>query len=286
MVAPVADPAQDEDPRSSLPVRTPCGGHVRLRSEAMSDPIVVADLAQQLVAGIVDSPAHPRVDQLRQYAPELAAAAWATVGDPLGPQVVTPTAFGFIHAGVIWRETRGGVASGLHPLGPRGSGDWTARAGHWTNLPHVRLITTRAALPVGWSPALERVVAPVSGAVSYVEAPFPWAIPADYLGWGRGLGQIDAATWWAWLQLRDEASGLYLWQLPGPNLLKSASILLVGLQAFPSNRKAGCAGYNARIERIQQALAAGHDPDSVTTGGDYAAEVLRNATAWSGLALA
>jgi predicted chitinase len=59
VVAPVADPPQDEDSGSTLPVWPPCGGHVRLRSEAMSDPTVTVGirLTAELLAQLA-----PRTD--------------------------------------------------------------------------------------------------------------------------------------------------------------------------------------------------------------------------------
>jgi hypothetical protein len=63
---------------------------------------------------------------------------------------------------------------------------------------------------------------------------------------------------------------------------KGAEILRSEIEALGSV-KAAIAAYNAGTTAVRAALRAGRDPDSVTTGGDYASDVLARATAFDRL---
>lgn len=54
------------------------------------------------------------------------------------------------------------------------------------------------------------------------------------------------------------------------------------LRRFPRNAAAAVAAYNAGPGRVNSAVRAGRSPDSVTTGGDYAADVLERAASIGG----
>lgn len=218
---------------------------------------------------------------LAAYAPEIAAATVKLVVEADGPQVVTPRQFLWVKGAVIWRETRAGNAQGMVPRGPAGSGDWTARAGpKWCAIPNGKLITSLADLPQGWNAARTKVM--VDGKPTYPLHSFPWVIPVDEKGWGRGLGQGDAASNWPFIQ-RVGDDGVPLWQVAGPSILWTAGILLGHLNHFPGNFGAGVAAYNNGDGSEEFALAHSEGVDGLTTGGNYSHEVLTNAAAWSGL---
>src|SRR5713101_9647763 len=58
------------------------------------------------------------------------------------PQVLTA---------IGWRETRWGTSPDLDVQGPSGTGDFTARTGHWLNTPRVQTVDGPEFLPIGWS---------------------------------------------------------------------------------------------------------------------------------------
>jgi soluble lytic murein transglycosylase-like protein len=99
-------------------------------------------------------------------------------------------------------------------------------------------------------------------------------------GHGRGLMQIDDRSHACFLAETDD-HGKPLWQYPSHNIdYATREVLAKGLAAFPDSLEGGIAAYNARADRVQMALKNGRHPDSVTTGGDYVAEVLGNALTW------
>lgn len=61
-------------------------------------------------------------------------------------------------------------------------------------------------------------------------------------------------------------------------ILKGAWILREAIREFPENLDAAIAAYNAGISRVRSALQAGSHPDSVTTGRNYASDVLTRKT--------
>lgn len=185
---------------------------------------------------------------------------------------------------VLWalleRETRSGTM-----LAADGTGDHTARAGSWLKVPNVRIVDV---LPAGWAAPKGR-----DGLV-----PGPYAIPADGLGWGRGLMQVDWASNQDWLAAND-------WRNPAINIAKGADIF-IGKRGFLSATpaagatvrgtdgkayrdprpisglalvKASLAAYNRGEGGVLVALAMGRDPDGGTTGGDYASDTFKDAQA-------
>lgn len=87
-------------------------------------------------------------------------------------------------------------------------------------------------------------------------------------GVSKGISQINMNAW-------DFA------KQTDPNDVKSyvamgAQILKEELNRF-GNMKAALAAYNAGAGNVRRAIAAGKDPDSVTTKGDYASDVLARA---------
>jgi len=87
-------------------------------------------------------------------------------------------------------------------------------------------------------------------------------------GHGRGLMQIDDRSHGKWLAANEQGMN------PETNVAYGARVLRANIDAFPGNLKAAVAAYNAGAGRVRAALAKGADPDTVTTGKNYAADVL------------
>lgn len=99
-------------------------------------------------------------------------------------------------------------------------------------------------------------------------------LPADGLGWGRGLMQIDYGFHYQWVKNND-------WRDPLLNIRKGVEVWKSGLKYLKRNGLAGdqlvraaTAAYNAGPARVLRAVRQGRDPDSVTTGRDYSSSVL------------
>lgn len=101
----------------------------------------------------------------------------------------------------------------------------------------------------------------------------PYIMPADGLGWGRGLAQLDYASHREWVQTHD-------WRDPATNIRRGARVLreahdwmhlrgLTGAQLWAAT----IAAYNGGTGRVLAAVQAGHDPDDMTSGRDYSAWV-------------
>lgn len=173
----------------------------------------------------------------------------------------------------------------------QGTGDWTARsAAAWGKTPGATVVT---ALPKGWN----------NGGI----AAGPWAIPADGLGWGRGLMQLDlqnslGVNWTDPISNIREGAKLYQQHLtfftsnssiPGytdgsvVSITSSAAKLGVDPGDYPDPRplqgedlaKAAAAAYNTGDAHVVLALAAGQSPDFFTTGGDYSEDSWRRLAA-------
>lgn len=158
---------------------------------------------------------------------------------------------------VLDRESEGSEA--LRPKGAAGTGDWTARTGHWLREPHVRVVTE---LPPGWHAPKDH-----NGDV----IPGPYAIPEDGQGWGRGLMQHDF-----------ESSLLFDWRDPAVNVDRGAKLLAELLAEFPRAPRSAIASYNCGPQRVRDAILAGLDVDRYTTGRDYSADVMRRAAGFRG----
>ena len=98
-------------------------------------------------------------------------------------------------------------------------------------------------------------------------------------GHGRGLMQIDDRYHKEFIALVDP-NGFPLWQKPEHNIAYGANLIANNLCDWPESLPAAVARYNASAARVSMALKRGDHPDSVTTGGDYVAEVLTNAQSW------
>lgn len=85
-------------------------------------------------------------------------------------------------------------------------------------------------------------------------------------GHGIGIWQRDRRAW--------TLPGNVAWYLAHPRRqAEDAAALLLGLRGKLGAWPAAVAAYNAGEGAVRKALAAGVDPDSRTTGGDYAADV-------------
>jgi hypothetical protein len=151
-----------------------------------------------------------------------------------------------ILAGVLWRE--GDFGTKLTPPGPAGTGDFAPRA--WTKN------VDGSAMPM----------------------------PPDGKGWGRGLGQHDWYFDRDWLAAND-------WTDPYQNIRRIADKLIARAQHYAVRGlsdaqllKATVASYNANEAKVLSAVRANADPDSVTTGKNYAADVLAHAASYASAA--
>jgi len=88
-------------------------------------------------------------------------------------------------------------------------------------------------------------------------------------GNGYGIAQIDRRFYPEFTSMVDPC-------VHARYIRKGAEILRSEIAALGSVR-AGLAAYNAGTTAVQNAIRAGRDPDSVTTGGDYASDVLARA---------
>lgn len=159
-------------------------------------------------------------------------------------------------AGIMLRESAGGLAPGYTPKGPRGTGDWTPRS------------------PTGrYAPYMD----PATG------------LPKDGLGWGRGLMQLDFGAHNAWVTSHD-------WGDAQTNVEKGASVLADALKFFqrPASGandprplkdarlvEAALAAYNTGAGNVLASLKAGKAASAMTTGGDYSNWVLSRAASWA-----
>lgn len=195
-------------------------------------------------------------------------------------------------AGIMYRESGGGFASGYKPQGSsRGTGDWAPRAPSHTYF---------------------RYANPATG------------LPPDGLGWGRGLMQLDYGVHNAWVLAND-------WGNPQVNIDKAASILADNQRYFsnspgapvtvqswrlngltdangrtivngwgnkyglrstgpfadprplsgPALLDAAMAAYNAGAGGVLQALAAGLPASAATAGNDYSDWIATRAEGWA-----
>lgn len=102
--------------------------------------------------------------------------------------------------------------------------------------------------------------------------PWPYPLPPDGKGWGRGLMQIDYQSSFA-------QTGP--WQDPAANIDFGAALLAKNIAHFRANPidgfdavAAGVAAYNCGIGRVVQAAQQGRPVDHFTTGRNYSADVL------------
>jgi hypothetical protein len=168
---------------------------------------------------------------------------------------------------LLLRETWAGTAPGYRPKGsPDGTGDFTARIGHWAKRIDVNVHAdtdgARAALiAAGWSlPKRDGQV-----------LPGPYATPRDGKGWGRGMWQLDVLG-----DVRDLIA-----PAPWPVDRQAAAACAMLAQArrelapFASGEALEMAvrcRYNASLSRVRAGLEAGN-PSIGTTGGDYGLDV-------------
>lgn len=102
-------------------------------------------------------------------------------------------------------------------------------------------------------------------------------LPPDGKGFGRGLLQIDYDA--------HEFARTGNWQDPRENILYGGQVLADSRDFMRQNTnlddtpllRAALAAYNAGSGRVLKAIQGGLDADSVTTGGNYATDVLNRA---------
>lgn len=112
-------------------------------------------------------------------------------------------------------------------------------------------------------------------------------------GHGRGLGQIDDRFHPGFVNATDSA-GRHLWKQPAFNVLYAAKLLREAVDAL-GDVPLALSAYNAGVARVKAAVFAVPLPDaqgellarqrkaadSKTTGGNYAADVLRRRAQWA-----
>jgi hypothetical protein len=202
----------------------------------------------------------------RKWAQAIATASVKTV-----PAGVAPLEWARVNAGKVDRESLGGDV--LRPAGAAGTGDWTMRTLARIQRDAPALVSKVRVVQDGqatgpWAYPRDSDGKVVAG---------PYAIPGDGLGWGRGLAQID------WQSHEFARTGP--WQDPHQNLAYGAALLASLYRTWVGGASAARWGavrlaldsYNAGVGGVRAALSRGADPDSVTTGGNYATDVLRRA---------
>jgi hypothetical protein len=94
-------------------------------------------------------------------------------------------------------------------------------------------------------------------------------------GHGFGLFQMDDRGPYGHLPRECPEATPFLQARWACQVLKDARRDLADFKDHPLHERAVVARYNASLKRIREALVLGHDPDHVTTGKDYGADVLR-----------
>ena len=200
-------------------------------------------------------------------------AQWAHLFQASGEKYALSPA---LLASICKRESFGGMF--LKPQGSEGSGDWVTRK----EKPERPIYSTSSRYVAHKLP---------DGELGYV--------PADGMGWGRGLMQIDYQSHGDWCA-QKAPSGLFLWQVASENIDKGAEILAGNLETFShallpemladksefsaAVRACAVAAYNARTSSVLRVVmdlttettldAVLYAVDGVTTGGDYVSSVL------------
>lgn len=179
---------------------------------------------------------------------------------------------------VLDRETGGGEFN--RPKGAGGTGDWTPR--HWSRY-HARPDAEKRFKH--WRPSRDDFERIFKRTLPTDQLVPELCSPIDGLGFGRGLMQIDYADPdnEAFLaELMEDGSPA--WKDAARNIDFGANKLAARIALFGGDEFLGTAGYNAKPERIQQALLALSGPatndrryaaaDKCTTGGNYASDVM------------
>lgn len=181
--------------------------------------------------------------------------------------------------GVLEREGRCGAT--LKPSGPGGTGDWTPRS--WTHIG-----------PDGVAYKDQEGAATRYHLLPPSKDGGPLlCMPADGLGWGRGIMQIDYGdpSNFAFLALLLD-DGAPAWKDAARNIDYGTQKLHHLILAFGGDEFFACCGYNAGEKHVRAALgrASGSNRDEreraadyVTTGHDYARDVLSMRTRFKGL---
>lgn len=173
---------------------------------------------------------------------------------------------------ILERETRGGVAN--RPAGPAGTGDWKPRRwARYSKRPDPERFKR-------WFPSYEEHQKLFGPKVAVVEI----CMPADGLGWGRGLMQIDYADPANYAFLEAMLDGAPTWQHGPSNIDYGTSKLSALISMFDGREDFAAAAYNAGAERVRDAILGVTSPttdwrrvkaaDSVTTGQNYASDVM------------
>lgn len=172
------------------------------------------------------------------------------------PDDISVTDWAIVLAAICWRETKGGQANGCLPKGYNCVGDTGAR---WKYV--VPAYATELNL---WTGNTRQG----SKGVQYEIRPPAYA-GAQFAGWGYGIMQVDFVSHRDWLDSND-------WASPSINIAGGAGILRDAYDSTKlDNLTQAVAAYNAGVA----AVASAEDPDDVTTGGNYASDVMSNALA-------
>lgn len=195
----------------------------------------------------------------------------------------------WVLAGIMYNESRGGLATGYSPQGPGGTGDRIARRE---------------------GNAYFKYADPVTG------------LPPDGLGWGRGLMQIDYGvhnTWVTTNNWRDaqtninKGAEIFRWNLdyfaskPGPDIAVESWRITTGMPQYgiqpwgvkwpratpwPKTVKdprplsgsllyeSAIAAYNSSFKAVLQAVALGLPPEAPTAHNTYVTKFLSVIAPW------
>jgi hypothetical protein len=196
-----------------------------------------------------------------EYLAALQSAAQSTAPDGWAPEEWAAVIGGVVSRESAYRGSPNNWGGALKPRGPAGAGDPTSR---W------------AQNPPDWAELSGATRVNASGTVQreYLAPLLPGSDEAR--GWGAGLCQFDFAVhkdddWFA-------AGG---WADPATAFQKCGELLAALYSDL--GLTAAVAAYNQGAAKTKKLVAAGKDPDSGTTGGDYASDALDRARSLYGL---
>lgn len=157
----------------------------------------------------------------------------------------------------------------------------------------------QAAGLVGWFPDPSSRAAPYAAMIASaasstgVDPSLIAGIGDRESGWGvflnpKGAGGTgDGGNGLGLMQLDVRYNPIANWQDPQANILKGAQVYAAGLAQLTGQvdssiiLPAAVAAYNAGVQGVLNAIAAGGSPDDATTGGNYSQDVLARAAKYS-----
>lgn len=173
------------------------------------------------------------------------------------------------------RESLGGDALLPKGSGPKGTGDWTVRVGHWLKDPNVDVITDldQSMIDAGWHH-------PRDNAKNII--PGPYAITKDRLGFGRSIIQVDYCVHPELMEKLPD--GTPKWADPTTAFRYCAKIYLSDLAYFHGDKTKAFPSYNTGRHNVELGVNNHGDPDTFTTGfkdgKGYGKDCLKRRSQW------